>query len=166
MLIVFSGLPGTGKTTLASELARQTQAVYLRIDTIEQALRNAGALAGDVGSSDYTVANELAISNVRLGLTVVVDGVNPVKESREAFKAVATAAGVRLVNVHVICSDRDEHRHRVESRSGDIRGWVPPTWQSVMEHEYEAWDDTPFTLDTACMSALQAVSMLRNHLSL
>ena len=51
MLIVFSGLPGTGKTTIARELARQTRAVYLRIDVIEQAIRNAGVLAADVGTS-------------------------------------------------------------------------------------------------------------------
>ena len=45
MLVVFSGLPGTGKTTIASQLARQTGAAYLRIDVIEQALRDAGVLA-------------------------------------------------------------------------------------------------------------------------
>ena len=37
MLIVFGGLPGTGKTTVARELARQLGAVHLRIDSIEQA---------------------------------------------------------------------------------------------------------------------------------
>ncbi len=52
MLIVFSGLPGTGKTTIANDLAATTGAVYLRIDTIEQAIRNSGALAQDVGRSE------------------------------------------------------------------------------------------------------------------
>jgi predicted kinase len=42
MLIVFSGLPGVGKTTIARELACSLAAVYLRIDSIEQALRQAG----------------------------------------------------------------------------------------------------------------------------
>jgi predicted kinase len=42
MLVVLSGLPGVGKTTIARELARATGAVHVRIDAIEQALRNAG----------------------------------------------------------------------------------------------------------------------------
>lgn len=81
MLIVFSGLPGTGKTTFANDLAVTTGAVYLRVDTIEQAIRNSGALAQDVGRSDYMVASELALSNLGLGGIVIVDCVNPVLES-------------------------------------------------------------------------------------
>jgi len=38
MLTIFGGLPGTGKTTIARELARQTGAIHLRIDSIEQAI--------------------------------------------------------------------------------------------------------------------------------
>jgi predicted kinase len=83
MLIVFSGLPGTGKTTIANDLAARTGAVYLRLDTIEQAIRSSGAQ--DVGPSGYMVANELALSNLHLGSMVIVDGVNPVIESRKAW---------------------------------------------------------------------------------
>ncbi|WP_225152486.1 AAA family ATPase [Bradyrhizobium sp. NBAIM08] len=41
-LIVFGGLPGTGKTTIARELTARLAATYLRIDAIEQPLRDAG----------------------------------------------------------------------------------------------------------------------------
>lgn len=43
MLIAFGGLPGTGKTTVAQTLARKLAAVYLRIDSLEQALIASGA---------------------------------------------------------------------------------------------------------------------------
>lgn len=53
MLIVFSGFPGTVRTTISSDLASRTSAVYLRMDTIEQAIRDSGAIATDVGRSGY-----------------------------------------------------------------------------------------------------------------
>ena len=164
MLIVFSGLPGTGKTTIASELAGRAGAVYLRVDTIEQAIRNAGVLAKEVGKSGYMVANELALSNLRFGHTVIVDCVNPVVESRQAWSDIARRADVPLVNIQVICSDRREHQRRVETREVDIPGLTPPTWQSVLDHEYEAWGTAPFSIDTALTSKAQAVALITETL--
>ncbi|WP_433739842.1 AAA family ATPase [Pseudomonas putida] len=163
MLIDFSGLPGTGKTTIAKDLAATTGAVYLRIDTIEQAIRNSGALAQDVGRSGYMVANELALSNLRIGRTVIVDCFNPVIESRITWSDIASSSGVRLVNIQVICSDTNEHQCRVETRTVDIPELTPPTWESVLGHEYEPWDEAPFCIDTALTSSVQAVEMIVNQ---
>jgi len=163
-LIVFSGLPGTGKTTIAKAIAQKTGSVYLRIDSIEQAIRNAGVLAGNVGASGYQVANELALSNLRLGSSVVVDGVNPVADSRQAWQHVAKTAGVALLDVQVVCSDAAEHRRRVETRQTDVPGLVPPSWPSVLKHEYEPWLEPPFTLDTARLTPAAALAALLEHI--
>jgi predicted kinase len=120
MLIVFGGLPGTGKSAISSAVAICLSATYLRIDAIEQAIRNAGVLAGDVGPAGYSVANALAKANLSAGRTVVVDCVNPVAESRKAWKATALRAACRLIEIEIICSDPLEHRRRVEGRISDI----------------------------------------------
>jgi predicted kinase len=40
VLFIFSGPPGSGKTTLSQALASRVGAAHVRIDTIEQALRD------------------------------------------------------------------------------------------------------------------------------
>jgi predicted kinase len=75
MLIALSGLPGTGKTTIARELVRtllhESAAVYLRIDSIEQALRDTGLTVEGEG---YSVAYAIAEDNLRLGSGFGVGG--------------------------------------------------------------------------------------------
>ncbi|QJI41247.1 AAA family ATPase [Pseudomonas sp. ADAK2] len=158
MLIVFSGLPGTGKTTIAKGLAARLGALYLRIDSIEQAIRDADVLASDVGRSGYLVANALALTNLDMGSRVVVDCVNPVQESRDAWRETASRAQSSLIDIEVTCSDREEHRRRVETRQIDVPGLKAPDWQSVLDHDYEPWGCKPFGIDTALMSVDEAVA--------
>lgn len=146
MLIVLSGRPGVGKTTLARELARILTGVHVRIDSIEQALRNAGWQVNEEG---YRVAYAVAEDNLRLGRTVIADCVNPWPLTRHAWRAVADRAGVPAVNVEVVCSELDEHRRRVESRSPDIPHHRVPTWTEVIEHDYRPWDVERLVVDTA-----------------
>jgi hypothetical protein len=76
MLIAFGGLPGTGKTTVAQKLARELAAVYLRIDTLEQAFNTSVSGQADIGPAGYLAAYAIAGENLRLGSSVVADSVN------------------------------------------------------------------------------------------
>src|SRR6202043_703235 len=122
MLIVFGGLLGTGKTTLARAFAPQRRATYLRIDTIEQALRSSEMLAGDAGPAGYMVAYALAEANLRLGGIVVADSVNPLAITRDAWRKVAAVAASAIFEIEVVCADTAEHRRRVETRTIDVAG--------------------------------------------
>lgn len=146
MLIILSGLPGVGKTTIARELVWGAVALHLRIDTIEQALRAAGLEVKDEG---YRVAYGVAEDNLRLGHVVIADSVNPWPLTREAWRSVAERAGVPSLDVEVICSDPFEHRRRVESRLPDIIGQRLPTWQEVLARDYHPWDREHLMIDTA-----------------
>ena len=140
MLLVFAGLPGAGKTTIARTLAQRLGAVYLRVDTIEQSLRSSRVLKKDVGPAGYVVAQHVAEENLRIGRIVVADSVNPLQVTRGAWRAVAERASTDVIEIEVICSDVAEHRRRVEARQSDIEGLEPPKWQAVISREYETWD--------------------------
>ncbi len=158
MLILFAGLPGTGKTTISRAVAHALAATLLRVDIVEQAIRDAGVLAGTVGASGYVVAQALAGANLSDGRVVVADCVNPVAASREGWRAVAARAAVRLIEVEVVCSDAQEHRRRVEGRVSDIPGLVPPSWETIQRLDYELWDRSRLVIDSAALSPSQAVA--------
>jgi predicted kinase len=160
MLIIFAGLPGVGKTVIARELARQVGAVYLRIDSIEQTLRDSGVLRQSLDDAGYRAAYAVAEDNLGLGRTVIADCVNPLKLTRDAWAHVAKQAGVTIVEVEIVCSDVAEHRRRVQSRVSDVPGLRLPTWDEVLSREYHAWDRDHIVIDTAKCSAEQGVSSI------
>jgi predicted kinase len=166
ILIVFAGLPGTGKTTIAKDLARHLGAVHLRIDSIEQAIRTSGAMAQRLNDTGYRVAYAVAEDNLRLGLSVISDSVNPVHLSRDAWMAVASRVQVPAAEVELRCSDLQEHRQRVEARVADISGLRLPTWQDVLSREYEPWNRKHIEVDTAGQSVAESVEGILQALAL
>jgi len=160
MLVVFGGLPGTGKTCIAREVVRRSGAIYLRIDAIEQAIRAAAGLGDDVGAAGYEVAYALAEANLALGRLVVADSVNPIAATREAWRQVAARTSSPLLEVEILCSDKAEHRRRVEARRADIPGLRLPGWEDVAARDYEPWLDRTLVIDTANASVAEAAASI------
>ncbi|MDZ5697067.1 AAA family ATPase [Chelativorans sp. M5D2P16] len=165
MLIIVSGLPGTGKTTIGKALAAKRSATYIRVDEIEHTLVHNADTGCDIGPAGYLVAFAIASSNLKLGNLVIADSVNPVPESRQGWRDVAQKVGVTFLEAEMICSDEDEHRRRVETRAADIAGFELPSWAAVKAREYVPWTTDRLVVDTALLSASDAVDAIEARLN-
>lgn len=162
MLIVLGGLPGVGKTSIARAFSQAAQAVHVRIDSIEQAIRVSGVTVVSLDDAGYRAGYAVAEDNLRLGHIVVADSVNPLPITRAAWAAVAGRARTRVLEVEIRCSDQVEHQRRVEARLPDVGG---PTWREVVERDYRQWPGATLVLDTARLTVDQAVAQLRAALT-
>lgn len=163
ILYIFAGLPGSGKSTLAQRMAQHANGVYLRIDTIEQALRDLCAV--DVQGEGYRLAYRIAADNLRAGINVIADSCNPIELTRREWEQVALQVQARYVNIEVVCSDACEHRRRVEMRASAVPGLQMPTWENVESREYHEWTVDRIVVDTANKSEAGCFDELRRKLS-
>ncbi|MGK5444970.1 AAA family ATPase [Micromonospora sp. URMC 105] len=132
VLVAFAGLPGVGKSTLAERVGAALGAPVLPVGPVERALARHG-LVGDVpGTAAYQAVAGLAEVQLRLGLSVVVDAVNPVAGARGLWHDLAERAGVPLRLVEVHCGDEAEHRRRVEARLPAEPDALTPTWDQTL----------------------------------
>lgn len=164
VLIIFSGLPGVGKTTLARALSRRLGAVHLRVDAIEQGLLRGGLSADQLGAAGYGAAYAVAADQLAAGFWVVADMVNGLAVVRAAWQEVAAAAGARVVKVMVECSDLEQHRRQVTGRIADIEGHRLPDWHDVLERDLEAWPEADLRIDTASEPPDAAIDRLIAYL--
>lgn len=163
-LISFSGLPGVGKTTIAKLLASKLNITYLRIDTIEQAIKSSSVQKTEIDDSGYLVAYSVAKENLLNDTSIISDSVNPLMEIRDKWASIANEANVRIVEIEIICSDKKTHKTRVENRKSDIISHKLPSWAEITSLEYEMWTRSPIIIDTAKYSPDECVKAILKKL--
>lgn len=164
ILIVLAGLPGTGKSSIARAVAQKLGAVWLRIDTIEQAIRDSGIAPGSIDDAGYRVAYAVAEDNLRVGHDVVADSVNPWILTRDAWRNAALRVGARVLEVELVCSDAAEHRRRIETRVSEVPGLSLPDWVAVTGRDYHDWSRDHVTVDTATADLAACVDRVLSSL--
>src|SRR6266545_2722407 len=144
MLIVLSGLPGVGKTTIARELARVLPAVHVRMDSIEQALRRIGLIVEGEG---YAVAHAVAADNLYVGATVVADCVNPWPLRRKEWRRRGTGGCPRAGSRGRVLGRRRAPTPE-SSRGPRYPRSSGADLEEVVERDYRAWDRS-LVIDTS-----------------
>lgn len=162
-LVVVSGLPGVGKTSIAEIVAARTRSVRLSIDAVEESILACGLPSGwQVGVAAYEAARAMAEQNLRLGHDVVVDAVNDSEPARQTWRTAASQTGAHLEFVYLVISDVQEHERRLSGRDRGLAYVGEPSWSDVQRRriDYAAWSDEVSEFDTAARAADEVADVL------
>ncbi len=147
-LVIFSGLPGVGKSTLADKLARQLRWPLLKIDdVIGEVPENADIEFWD---SKVDVLLDLVNTQLELGLDVIVDSVF-MNMDRQHAQELARKYQVRFLPIYVFLSDEKVWQERVTRRFNELNDQDVATWERIQhQREYFAhWEvDTALFIDS------------------
>jgi predicted kinase len=132
-LIIFSGLPGTGKSRLAGRLARELGLPLLCIDdVVGEVPEGAGIPFWD---SKVAILLRLTEVQLELGLSVIVDSVF-MNLDRYHAQELARKYGARFYPIYVFVSDDKVWEQRVNERYEEMNHKDVATWDRI-QHQRE-----------------------------
>lgn len=126
--VIFSGLPGTGKSTLADRLAGELKWPILRIDDVVGEIpENPGVEFWD---SKVAILLGLAEAQLEFGISVVVDSVF-MNTDRHHAQQIARRCGARFRPIHTFVSDEAVWEKRVTARYEALNKKEVATWDRI-----------------------------------
>jgi diadenosine tetraphosphate (Ap4A) HIT family hydrolase/predicted kinase len=150
LLVVFSGLPGTGKSTLADAAAEWLQAPVFVKDELEATLWRSGIRReGNSGWAGYELLTTLARGQLSRSQTAILDSVATTEQIRMPWRALSAEYAMPMRIVETMCSDAAIHRARLSVRRRGIPGWPELTWEDAVQvaARYEPWPEEHLVLD-------------------
>jgi predicted kinase len=137
IIVVFTGLPGTGKSTLAELTGRRLGAPVFSGDWLLGSMKPAHRQLARLDQAAYhdlylSVLTSLVTRQLMLDQSGVADCVLADAEIAQ-WIALAGEYGATLAVIECVCSDEVTHRSRVKGRVRGIPGWHEIDWDHV-EH--------------------------------
>ena len=153
-LIIFSGLPGTGKSALAEAVGRELGIPVFAKDWLEATLLRSKLVPAEtekqLGSVGYDLLTVLAERQLSLNQSVILDSVASTESIRNTWRDLAKKYKADWRVIECVCSDIALHRERLEKRQRRIPGWHELKWSEVefVRSYYPPWDEERLILDS------------------
>ena len=152
-LIVFSGLPGTGKSTLAEAVGKSLGIPVFAKDWLEAVLLSNGLKSTSedksLGFASYELLTVLTERQLVLGQSVILDSVAATRTIRSAWYQLAEQYHANCRIIECVCSDESFHRRLLKQRQRNIPGWHELDWSEVerVKQYYFPWEGEHLVLD-------------------
>ena len=152
-LIIFSGLPGTGKSTLAEAIGKALGIPVFAKDWLEGTLLRSSLKPAieekPLGFAAYELLTVLAERQLVLGQSAILDSVAGTETIRSTWRQLSRQYGADWRVIECLCSDEDLHRSQLKVRKRNIPGWYELEWYDVEKAKqyYRPWDDECLKLD-------------------
>lgn len=147
-LILFSGLPGTGKSTLSYALSRQTGWGLLSKDMVDNAYKR----SSDPNTAwySYELLLDFAALNLKNGATVIVDAVFTYQRLRDSAYHITQKHGAKMYSIVCVCSNEELWEKRVRERPEAVDYWTPADWSEVqrVQRNFDEWREPHLLLDS------------------
>lgn len=120
MLIIVCGLPGSGKTTLARELAGRVHAVHFSSDALRKKALAKPTYSEDEKMLIYDELARMAAASLAEGKDVIVDATYYSRMQRERMRKVAQDAGAKSFTLLCVLSEEETRRRLSRRKPGGI----------------------------------------------
>jgi len=115
VLVMLSGLPGSGKSYLARRLAEEMPFLIIESDRVRKVLYPSPQYTAEESTLTHRVCHALIEKKLRAGLRVIHDATNLIEFHRELVRRIAERAKARVIIVRVVASE-EAIRQRMEKR--------------------------------------------------
>lgn len=141
-LFMFSGVPASGKSTIATLVATHYKIPYFARDDTQRFLFQQGLVTENTVDG-YLWMLEMARVQLNIGVGCVLDAVFGKQGFRDDVQAIAEITGAKFIPVYCTCSDEILWKTRWHQRAATNHPahWNNPTWADVerIANNFEDW---------------------------